>query len=284
MATRPAAPVRARRSSSPRKQLTAPYSPGAVTRRRLVSARRPRTVRRRVAGQRRRPPRSGPAVRARVRVRHAHRPGHRQADAAPGRAERRRHVGGDDLAGVLARAPQTEPLPDHDQVRRAVDHVETDVGQHLRAERARRARRRRRALRARPAARARRSSRPMAASTTNCSTTTCRAPGAGRRARIRSSCRRSEIIHDRMVCLFHPLVGMSPIYACATGGARKASRFRTPRRTFFTNGSQPSGVLTAPAGMTPDQLAQAKTDWDTFNGTGNAGRSPSSPPISSTRS
>jgi HK97 family phage portal protein len=31
-------------------------------------------------------------------------------------------------------------------------------------------------------------------------------------------------------------------------------------------------LITAPAGMTPEQLAQAKTDWETFNGPGNAGR------------
>jgi HK97 family phage portal protein len=31
-------------------------------------------------------------------------------------------------------------------------------------------------------------------------------------------------------------------------------------------------LITAPAGMTPEQLQQAKTDWETFNGPGNAGR------------
>jgi HK97 family phage portal protein len=81
----------------------------------------------------------------------------------------------------------------------------------------------------------------------------------------------SEIIHDRMVCLFHPLVGMSPIYACATA-ALQGLAIQATSSAFFTNGSRPSGLITAPAGMTPDQLAQAKTDWETFNGPGNAGR------------
>jgi HK97 family phage portal protein len=81
----------------------------------------------------------------------------------------------------------------------------------------------------------------------------------------------SEIIHDRMVCLFHPLVGMSPIYACATA-ALQGLAIQATSSAFFTNGSRPSGLITAPAGMTPEQLAQAKTDWETFNGPGNAGR------------
>jgi HK97 family phage portal protein len=81
----------------------------------------------------------------------------------------------------------------------------------------------------------------------------------------------SAIIHDRMVCLFHPLVGMSPIYACAAA-AMQGRAIQNTSTAFFTNGSRPGGLLTAPSGMTPDQLAQLKTDWDTFNGPGNAGR------------
>jgi HK97 family phage portal protein len=81
----------------------------------------------------------------------------------------------------------------------------------------------------------------------------------------------SEIIHDRMVCLFHPLVGMSPVYACAAA-ALQGLAIQNTSTAFFTNGSRPSGLITAPAGMTPEQLAQAKSDWETFNGPGNAGR------------
>jgi len=81
----------------------------------------------------------------------------------------------------------------------------------------------------------------------------------------------SEILHDRMVCLFHPLVGMSPIYACATA-ALQGLAIQNGSTAFFSKGSRPSGILTAPAGMTPDQLAQMKSDWETFNGPDNAGR------------
>ncbi len=81
----------------------------------------------------------------------------------------------------------------------------------------------------------------------------------------------SEIIHDRMVCLFHPLVGMSPIYAAATA-ALQGLAIQNMSGAFFTNGGRPSGILTVPAGMTKAQLDQAKTDWETFNGPGNAGK------------
>jgi HK97 family phage portal protein len=71
----------------------------------------------------------------------------------------------------------------------------------------------------------------------------------------------SEIIHDRMVCLFHPLVGMSPIYACAAAGLQGIAIQHTST-TFFTSGARPSGLVTVPVGMTPEQLAQVKADWD----------------------
>ena len=80
-----------------------------------------------------------------------------------------------------------------------------------------------------------------------------------------------EIIHDTMVCLFHPLVGVSPIYAGASA-ALQGLAIQNSSTTFFTKGSRPSAMLTAPAGMTADQLAQVKIDWETFNGAENAGR------------
>jgi HK97 family phage portal protein len=80
-----------------------------------------------------------------------------------------------------------------------------------------------------------------------------------------------EIIHDTMICLFHPLVGVSPIFAGATAAAQGLA-IQNSSTQFFTNGSRPSGLITAPAGMTQDQLTQAKADWDTFNGSSNAGK------------
>jgi HK97 family phage portal protein len=74
----------------------------------------------------------------------------------------------------------------------------------------------------------------------------------------------SEIIHDRMVCLFHPLVGMSPIYACAAAGTQGLA-IQNTATTFFTKGGQPTAMLTTPPGMTKDQLTQLRTDWETLN-------------------
>jgi HK97 family phage portal protein len=81
----------------------------------------------------------------------------------------------------------------------------------------------------------------------------------------------SEIIHDRMVCLFHPLVGMSPIYACAAAAAQ-GSAMQTSSGMFFTNGARPSGVLIGPAGMTDVDLAKVRANWQqSYGGPSNAG-------------
>jgi HK97 family phage portal protein len=55
----------------------------------------------------------------------------------------------------------------------------------------------------------------------------------------------SEIIHDLMNPLFHPLCGIAPIYACAAS-ATQGNRIQANSATFFQNMSRPSGVLTAP--------------------------------------
>jgi HK97 family phage portal protein len=80
-----------------------------------------------------------------------------------------------------------------------------------------------------------------------------------------------EIIHDTMICLFHPLIGVSPIFACGLA-ATQGLAIQNSSTTFFAKGSRPSALLTAPAGMTTEQLAQVKADWDAFNGPDNAGR------------
>lgn len=55
----------------------------------------------------------------------------------------------------------------------------------------------------------------------------------------------SEIIHDRCCCIWHPLVGVSPIYACATS-ATQGIKIQTSSAKFFDNMSRPSGQLTSP--------------------------------------
>ncbi len=81
----------------------------------------------------------------------------------------------------------------------------------------------------------------------------------------------SEIIHDRFNCLFHPLVGLSPIFAAGLPAflAQKATRNSV---TFFNNGGQPGGILTAPGPIDPESAARVKAYWEA-NYTGrNAGK------------
>lgn len=77
----------------------------------------------------------------------------------------------------------------------------------------------------------------------------------------------SEIIHDRMVCLFHPLVGVSPIFACGLA-ATQALKIQQNSVKFFENMSQPGGVLTAPAQISDATAERIKKHWES-NYTGN---------------
>lgn len=70
----------------------------------------------------------------------------------------------------------------------------------------------------------------------------------------------SEIIHDVMVPLYHPLVGVSPISACGLAAVQGLSIQRNSAM-FFKNGSNPSGILTAPGLINDVTAARLKTDW-----------------------
>jgi len=81
----------------------------------------------------------------------------------------------------------------------------------------------------------------------------------------------SEIIHDRMNCLFHPLVGVSPIYACGVA-AVQGLQIQTKSTKFFENGSRPSGVLTAPGTIADETAQRLKDHWDNSYTGANAGK------------
>lgn len=80
-----------------------------------------------------------------------------------------------------------------------------------------------------------------------------------------------EIIHDRMNCLFHPLVGISPIYACGLA-AMQGSAIQNNSTHFFQNGSKPGGVLTAPGAISDDTAKRLKAHWDANYSGDNAGK------------
>lgn len=81
----------------------------------------------------------------------------------------------------------------------------------------------------------------------------------------------SEIIHDRMNCLFHPLVGLSPIYACARA-ATQGLNIQDNSIKFFENMSRPSGVLTAPGQINDETAKRIKEHWDEKFGGANSGK------------
>lgn len=81
----------------------------------------------------------------------------------------------------------------------------------------------------------------------------------------------SEMIHDRMNCLFHPLVGVSPLYAAAQA-ACQSLKMQNDSSTFFENGARPGGILSAPGAISDETAARLKAHWDA-NYTGqNAGK------------
>ena len=81
----------------------------------------------------------------------------------------------------------------------------------------------------------------------------------------------SEVIHDRMNCIFHPLVGTSPIFACGLA-TEQGLRIQRDAKKFFGNSSNPGGVLTAPGEISDALAKRMKDEWEkNFTGE-NAGR------------
>lgn len=76
-----------------------------------------------------------------------------------------------------------------------------------------------------------------------------------------------EIIHDRFNCLFHPLVGLSPIYANGLA-AMQGLAIQNNSTLLFQNGARPSGILTAPGDITKQTADELKAYWESnFSGT-----------------
>ncbi len=81
----------------------------------------------------------------------------------------------------------------------------------------------------------------------------------------------SEIIHDRMNCLFHPLVGISPLYASGLA-AEQGLKIQQDSTHFFSSGANPGGVLTAPGSISSETALALKATWDTKYGGANSGK------------
>lgn len=80
----------------------------------------------------------------------------------------------------------------------------------------------------------------------------------------------AEIIHDRWNCLYHPLVGISPLYAAGLPAVQGHDILSHSIR-FFRNGAQPSGVLTAPGEIDEQDAKDMAAAWRQNFGIDNPG-------------
>lgn len=80
-----------------------------------------------------------------------------------------------------------------------------------------------------------------------------------------------EIIHDRFNCFFHPLVGLSPIFANGLAATQGLS-IQSNSTRFFTNGSNPGGILSAPGEISDETAARLKAYWETAFSGANVGK------------
>jgi HK97 family phage portal protein len=71
----------------------------------------------------------------------------------------------------------------------------------------------------------------------------------------------SEIIHDTMVALYHPLCGVSPLSACGLAATHGLTIQENSQR-FFRNDSTPGGILTAPGAIDKDTAERIKEHWE----------------------
>lgn len=82
----------------------------------------------------------------------------------------------------------------------------------------------------------------------------------------------SEIIHDVAMTPFHPLCGVSPIFACGLA-ATQGLNILNNSALLFAKGSSLSGVLTAPAAISPETAKRIEENWEAnFSGPDNVGK------------
>lgn len=81
-----------------------------------------------------------------------------------------------------------------------------------------------------------------------------------------------EIIHDIMVPLYHPLVGISPIHACGLS-AMQGLKIRRNSALFFENGLTIAGVLVAPGNISEQTATRLEEHWNAnYAGPENVGK------------
>lgn len=82
----------------------------------------------------------------------------------------------------------------------------------------------------------------------------------------------SEIIHDLMYPLYHPLVGLSPVYACASA-VTQGLKIMQNMTQFFANGSMIGGILTTAKTISTETAERIQRHWEeNYSGEANAGK------------
>ena len=81
----------------------------------------------------------------------------------------------------------------------------------------------------------------------------------------------SEIIHDRLNSFYHPLIGVSPLYAAGVA-AMQGLAIQNSSTQFFNNRSNPGGVLTAPGALSDESAARVKEYWESQFSGSNTGK------------
>lgn len=81
-----------------------------------------------------------------------------------------------------------------------------------------------------------------------------------------------EIIHDRMNTLYHPLVGLSPVYACGHAALLGLKIMRNTE-VFAESGSMIGGLLVAPGKISEQTAKRLEDHWNAnYAGAENAGK------------
>ncbi len=78
----------------------------------------------------------------------------------------------------------------------------------------------------------------------------------------------SEIVHDRMPTLYHPLVGVSPILHAAGVAAVQGLKIQSTQTNLFSKGAAPGGIITAPLHIPPEAAARVKAQVDGYASSG----------------
>lgn len=81
----------------------------------------------------------------------------------------------------------------------------------------------------------------------------------------------SEIIHDRMCELWHPMIGISPLYAAGLS-ATQGNAIQMNATNTFTNRSMPGGIVKVPGAISNETAARLKESFQTLYGGANAGK------------